>query len=334
MRISSAKLIFSASALLAVIALAASPHLLGRHVAAAAGTLGDANRFWLGVALLGFLGGFLATVGAWRAALAAAGGRICPLQAAARIGVGALVNSVAPAKLGDAVKIALCSRAIEGPDRIWTAGGVYAALAAARSLALAAMVVAASATGALPLWPVFVLLGGVATLGAIALSSGRWRRHRRIAHLLEGFAALERSPRAVAAVLGWTAAMALTRLAATVAVAEALGISHPFLAALVILPAIDVASALPLTPGNVGVGSGAVAVALASRGVGVTQALGVGLAIQALETLVSLAMGTTGALYLAPRPSANVRRWSLRVAAVGLSVALAALLGMVFLDLG
>ena len=66
------------------------------------------------------------------------------------------------------------------------------------------------------------------------------------------------------AVLGWTAAMALTRLAATVAVAEALGIPHPFLAALVILPAIDVASALPLTPGNVGVGSGAVAVALAS----------------------------------------------------------------------
>ena len=77
-----------------------------------------------------------------------------------------MVNSFAPAKLGDAVKIALFSKAIDAPGRIWTAGGVYAALAAARSLVLAALLVAASATGALPLWPVFVLCGSVAALAA------------------------------------------------------------------------------------------------------------------------------------------------------------------------
>jgi len=334
MRISSSKLVLSLAAFAAVVALAASPHLLRPHVAAAASTLRGADRGWLALAALGFLGGFLTTVAAWRAALAAAGGRICPLQAAARIGVGSLVNSVAPAKLGDAVKIALCSRAIEGPDRLWTAGGVYAALAAARSLSLAALIVAASVTGALPLWPVFVLVGGVGLLAVVALSSGRVRRHRRIAVLLEGFAALERSPRAIVTVLSWTVAMALARLGGTVAVAVALGIPHPFLAALVILPAIDVASALPLTPGNVGIGSGAVAVALSSRGVGMSQALGVGLAIQAVETLVSLVAGTSGALYLAPRPTPAVRRWSLRVAAVGVSVGLAAAVGIVFFDVG
>jgi uncharacterized membrane protein YbhN (UPF0104 family) len=244
-----------------------------------------------------------------------------------------MVNTFAPAKLGDAVKIALCAKAIEGPDRLWTAGGVYAALAAARCLTLALLVVAASVTGALPLWPVFALCGAVAALSAIALSSPRWRRHHRLAHLLEGFASLERSPRAAAAVLAWSLGIGASRLGATAAVAFALGLPHPLLAALVILPAIDLAGVVPITPGNVGVASGAVAVALQSRGVGVTQALGVGIAIQALETVVSLTAGGLGGLYLL-QPSPAVRRWAVRVVAVGASAALAALLSVYLLDLG
>src|SRR5919202_6167801 len=189
MRSSTSKIVVSVAALAAVVAVAATPQLLGARVADALATLRGADLRWLAVGALCFGGGFLACVGAWRAALGAAGGRICPRQAAARLGVGSLVNTFAPAKLGDAVKIALCARAIEGPDRIWTAGGVYAALAAARALTVAALVVAASATGALPLWPVFALCGGVVVLGALALSSSRWRRFHRIAHLLDGFAA-------------------------------------------------------------------------------------------------------------------------------------------------
>jgi uncharacterized membrane protein YbhN (UPF0104 family) len=133
-------------------------------------------------------------------------------------------------------------------------------------------------------------------------------------------------------VLGWTVGMVLARVGATIAVAAALGLPHPVLAALVILPALDVAGAFPLTPGAIGVGSGAVAVALASRGIGMTQALGVGFAIQALETLVSLAVGATGALYLA-WPSAAVRRWTLRAATVGAAAMLAAAVGLEVISL-
>jgi uncharacterized membrane protein YbhN (UPF0104 family) len=332
MKISASKIIASAAALAAVVAVAAMPQLLGGKVSAAFGSLHGANPRWLAVAGVVFACGFLSNVGAWRAALAASGGRICPRQAAARLGVGSLVNTFAPAKLGDAVKIALCSKAIDGPDRVWTASGVYAALGAAKCLTLAALVVAASAAGALPLWPVFVLLGAVAALAVVARFSPRMRRHRRIAHLLGAIAALERSPRAAAVVLGWSVAIALTRLFATAAVAVAMGVPHPLLAALLILPAIDLASAIPITPGNIGVASGAVAVALQSRGVGVTQALGVGIAIQALETLVSLVAGTTGAFYLL-RPRPAVRRWTLRVAAVGMSTGVAALLSFFVFDL-
>jgi uncharacterized membrane protein YbhN (UPF0104 family) len=331
MKPSTSKIALSITALAALVAVAASPQLLGPKVAQAMGALRGADPGWLAIAAGSFTAAFLASVGAWRAALGAAGGRICPRQAAARIGIGCLVNAAAPAKLGDAVKVALCAKAIDGPDRIWTASGVYAALGAAHGLALAAIVVAASATGAVPLWPVFVLCGAVLVCGAVALSSPRWRRHHRIQHLLEGFAALARSPRAAAAVMAWTGVGVLARFCATASVAAALGLPHPLLAAFVIMPAMDFAGTIPLTPGNIGVGSGAAALALQSRGIGVADAIGVGIAIQALQTAVSVAAGSAGTLYLA-QPAGPVRRWAARTAAVGASVGFAAGVGAVVLS--
>lgn len=322
---------------LAVAALAAAalfgtvPHLR-QHVGPAFDALAGANRFWLAVAALLFLVAFGCTVGAWRAAFASAGARICPRQAAARLGVGALVNSFAPAKLGDAVKVALFSRAIESPGRLWTASGSYASLAATRALALAALVVASSATGAMPLWPVFVLVAGAGIVAVTAAASTRFRSHAHVAQLLAGVEALVRSPRALTAVVSWTVGMELARLGGTVAAAFALGLPHPFLAALVILPALDVASAIPLTPGSIGVGSGAVAVALATRGIGMAQALAVGLAIQGVETIVSISCGTTGLAYLL-RPNPRARRLAARIAVVGASAVLAALVGAMLFDL-
>lgn len=311
--------------------VAAFPHVRN-HLEPAFDALGGANRLWLGVAGACFLAAFVCTVGAWRAAFASAGARICPRQAAARLGVGAMVNSFAPAKLGDAVKIALFSRAIERPGRLWTAGGAYASLTATRSLALAALVVASSATGAMPIWPVFVLLAGVGAIAVAASASTRFRSHARVAQLLAGVEALVRSPRALASVSAWTVGMQLARLGGTVAAAYALGLPHPFLAALVILPALDVAGAIPLTPGSIGVGSGAVAVALATRGIGMAQALAVGLALQAIETVVSISCGSTGLAYLL-RPNPRARRIALRVALVGASATLAALVGAMLFEL-
>jgi hypothetical protein len=106
---------------------------------------------------------------------------------------------------------------------------------------------------------------------------------------------------------------------------------QPLIAALLILPALDVASAFPITPGSIGIGTGAVAVALASRGIPMSEAIGTGLALQAIETLVSIGVGSLGALWLA-NEHAVVRRWTLRLAAVGGSVG-AALLGYLLLNL-
>jgi len=331
MKLTRPQLLLCAGAILVIVFAVAFPGPARGHLSAAVATLRDADPRWLGAATLCFAAAFGCTVGAWTSAFRSAGGRICPRQAASRLGLGSLVNCFAPARLGDAVKVALCSRAIDAPGRLWTAGGVYAAISAARCLALASLVVVAAATGALPWWPVLVLCAAVGALAAAGALSGRLH-HPRIAKLVEGFASLERSPRAIAALLGWTFAMAAARVCGTIAVAAALGLSHPVLAALVILPALDVASAFPITPGAIGVGSGAVAVALAGRGIGMPDALGTGIAMQAIESAVSIAAGSLGILYLAQsRPV--YRRWTLRVATVGTSVVIAALLGALVLDL-
>jgi uncharacterized membrane protein YbhN (UPF0104 family) len=326
MTIRRSTLLASGTALAALALAVALLGLLGHRVTPVVTALARGNPDWLALAAAGFAAAFLSTVGAWRAAFAAAGARIPPHEAAARLGVGCLVNAATPAKLGDAVKVALCARAIDGPGRLWTGSGIYAALAAARALPLAALVVTASAAGALPLWPVFALCGLALAVALTASLSRRVRSHPRLAQLLEGIGALARSPRAAATVIGWSLALQLTRLLATMAVARGLGLPHPALAALLIVPALDLAGVFPLTPGSIGIGSGAVAVALASRGIGVNQALGVGLGIQGIETLVSVTAGSAGALYLA-RSNLVVRRWVLRTAVVATSLATATAVG-------
>jgi uncharacterized membrane protein YbhN (UPF0104 family) len=312
--------------------LAGLPALLGHRLAPSLAALGGADRNWLMLAVVGFAAAFACTVGAWRSAFRAAGARLCPREAAARLGVGSLVNAVSPAKLGDAVKVALCAQTLEGSGRLWTSGGVYAALAAARSLALAAVVVVASIAGAMPLWPVFALCAVAATIACAAELSPQLRGHRRISRLLEGISALARSPRDAAVVVAWTFGVQIARLLAIAAVARGLGLPHPLVAALLIAPALDLAGIFPLTPGSFGLGSAAVAAALASRGIGITQALGVGIGIQALESLVSIAAGAAGAAYLA-RLNPVVRRWAARVAVVGASVGLAAAVGFLVVAL-
>ena len=94
------------------------------------------------------------------------------------------------------------------------------------------------------------------------------------------------------------------------------------LAALIIVPTLDLTTVIPLTPGNLGIGTGTVAVALQSRGVDLTKALTTGIALQAIETAVSIVVGAGGALYLARFGSGEARRRALAVAGAAAAVVL------------
>jgi uncharacterized membrane protein YbhN (UPF0104 family) len=299
-----------------LLAVAATPQLLGSDVRRAFAGLEHARPIWLWAAAAGFVAALLCNAWVWRSAILLVGGRIDRVRAVACYGVGSLVNTATPARIGDAARIALFSRAFEGrgSDRYWKTGGVFGAIGAARALVLGVLVLVASILGALPRWPLLVL-GGLVTAALVAAFLARGRRpHRHVAHVLDAFRALWRSPLGGARIVGWVAAATVARVGGAAAIAAALGVSRPLLAAAIIVPALDLATLVPLTPGNVGVVSGTVAVALRARGVDLTKALTTGIALHAIETAVSIVVGAAGALYLARFGSATTRRRALAIA--------------------
>jgi hypothetical protein len=115
------------------------------------------------------------------------------------------------------------------------------------------------------------------------------------------------------------------RVIALAATAAALGVPSAFLVALILLPALDLAGLVSITPGNVGISTGMTAVALASHGVGLSLGLSAGIAVHATETAVGICLGLTGALALAPLPPLARRRLVLSVGAAASAAAFVAL---------
>ena len=188
------------------------------------------------------------------------------------------MNSLAPAHAGDAVRLALFAQAV--PDRrLVTAGKAVAGVGATRLVCSGILLLGTVRPVALALLAVVPLLG--------------------------------RLP-------AWIAAATVARLAAAAAVAAAVGVPSPVLTALLVVPAVDLAGLVPLTPGNVGVKSGAIALALQAQGVDVTTALSTGIAFHAVETIVGIGFGSASALYLSRVP---VPRWALGGATAVLAAA-------------
>lgn len=300
-----------ALALFAVGSVVAIAGLGGQSFAHAVAAVSAARPLWLWVAGGAFAVGLVCSASAWRCAFGLCGGSIGRVEAGARYGVGSLVNSLLPGHLGGAFRIVLFSRALSGDERMWVASGVPAAIGAARALLLIVLVLAAAGSGALPAWTALVL----AAAGCAAVAACVWGRRRgpgagRVSHLLDVFRALGRSPAGAVRVFAWLAGSVAAKLLAVTAVAAALGVTAPFSAALVIVPALAVAAFASLSPAGIGVTSGAVAVVLHGRGIDVTTALATGLAINAVETVAGLAAGIASGLLLAfPTPAA--RRWTL-----------------------
>jgi uncharacterized membrane protein YbhN (UPF0104 family) len=317
----SRRVVLAAAALTAALAAVAfAPQLLGPEIQRALAGLSGARPLWLWTAAGFFLVSIGGAAAAYRSAFGLVGARLAPLDAAARYGVGSLVNTFAPARLGDAVRLALFSRAIDSEERLWRTGGVFAAIGAARASVLALLVVAGAAAGALPLWPVLVCLGIVGVAVAVAVVARDRAPRSHVSHLLDAFRALGREPRQGARIVGWVLLATIGRLGAAASIAAALGVHGPLAAAVMIVPALDLAGTMPLTPGNVGITSGAVAMALSAHGVPMTVALTTGIAFHAVETCSGLVSGIASGLFLLElQPS---RRWTVVAAgaAMGLAV--------------
>jgi uncharacterized membrane protein YbhN (UPF0104 family) len=164
---------------------------------------------------------------------------------------------------------------------------------------LGLLIAIGSMGGVLPRWPLLVIAAIVAGSILLAYGSQRFTLPRRLDQVLVAFGSLASSRRNLAVVAGWALAGALAKVAAAAAVGVAFGIDNPLKAALIIVPAVELAAILPLTPGNVGLASAAVALALGSQGVDSQTALSAGIAFGGVELLTGMAIGAAGALALA-----------------------------------
>jgi uncharacterized membrane protein YbhN (UPF0104 family) len=203
---------------------------------------------------------------AWHDAIVRAGGEVGRVDACARYGVGSFVNSVAPAHLGDIVRAVLLLEKLPagGRRRIVPWFGV---IQGARLAALAALAIAAALPGLLAF--LAILVPGALVLATLGRGTTR----------LVCLAFL--SP--------------LAKAAAIAVVLVGLDVGSP-LDALTVVPALELAALVPLTPGNVGVAGAAASGALLAQGLPMSTAVQAGLALHAIETAAGLTYGAASSL--------------------------------------
>ena len=135
----------------ALIVLALTPQLLGDLVSEGIAGLSDASAGWLWIAATAFAASMVTSACGWQSALTRCGGTVSRPDASARYCTGSIVNALAPARLGTAVRFALFSRTLENEGRLWTVGGIAGSLSAVRAMWLAVVLALASA-GPLRIW--------------------------------------------------------------------------------------------------------------------------------------------------------------------------------------
>ena len=89
-----------------------------------------------------------------------------------------------------------------------------------------------------------------------------------------------------------------TKAAAVAVGLLALGLPEPLAAALAIVPALELAALLPLTPANVGAASAAISVVLHARGVPLADAVPASIVLHGVETAAGVLFGAGSAVFL------------------------------------
>jgi uncharacterized membrane protein YbhN (UPF0104 family) len=225
----------------------------------------------------------------WRAML---GGGIRFPDACARYGAGSLANTFLPGRAGDAMRLTLFGRVV--PGGTLAVAGAVAAVGAARWLALLPLGIAAALDDGLPART--VALAGLAVaplLVAWLCARGGSRRARAL------LAPLRVADRATVAALAiWVSGTVLARIGAATLAGGALGVPHPLAAALLVVPALELAGIVPLTPANIGVAGGAAAFAFHANGLPAREAVAAGFALHGVETAAGLIVGSVCAAVL------------------------------------
>jgi uncharacterized protein (TIRG00374 family) len=221
-------------------------------------------------------------------------------------GVGLFANAALPGRLGELARVATLRRHLPGAPR-GTSAALVGTVIAHRLFDLVPatiLVVWVLLTAEVPHWAVVAML--IAAAVGLALFTAAWmgaRRHQRpmvregvgeVRHLLvmarQGLSVLKAPVPLAGAILlqclGW-----FMQLLAVWAAMQAFGIDAPLPAAGLVLVLVNIATIVPLWPGNIGLVQAAVALPLRNYGVPYATGFAYGLALQALEMVCGIALG-------------------------------------------
>ena len=221
-------------------------------------------------------------------------------------GVGLFANAVVPGRLGELARVAILRRHLVGapPGTTVTLVGTVFAHRLFDLVPATILVVWVLLTAEVPHWAVVALL--VAVSAGFALFTIAWlgaRRRQRpvvsegvgtVRQLLgmarQGLSVLNAPVPLAGAILLQCAGWLLQLLAVYVAM-QAFGIDAPLPAAGLVLVLMNVATIVPLWPGNVGLVQAAVGLPLRNYGVPYATGFAYGLALQALEMACGIGLG-------------------------------------------
>ena len=285
-----------------------------------AGHLAGIDPVLAAVALCFHVANHLCRSFAWRSVVAAAypEQRVPFLKIAAAYTAGVALNAVAPARGGDAAKIALARLSLHGSS-VATLASTMSVLVVFDMLAATVLVLAAGASGAVPLtlpspasisaWPIAVAAVLLAALLWLAHRFVRPRLRALVSDLRRGGAIL-RTPSAYVTrvVLPQTAAWCC-RVGVVLCLLAAFGLPASIPLAGVVMVLTGASTVIPLTPGGAGTQQVVLAFAL-SQTASATAVLSFSLGMQAGVTLVNALLGVAAAMTIArtTRPLLAVRR--------------------------
>lgn len=296
--------------------------LLVSAVGAFADRLGSVDPRLLALALLLHLGNLLLRATAWRAVLCAAHPGICvrwsSITGAYLAGVG--VNSIAPARAGDVVKVGLAHRAMPGSTCTTVATSLVAesALDVLMGILIVVWAVQSGAVpngidplSTLPGWPgngnaLLLAIAVVASAITIGMRLGGDRLRGFLRRARHGLAIFRRPGlylRAVAApqLLGWC-----LRAAAIACFLDAFGISAGPAQVGLVLAAGTLAALVPAAPGGAGAQQALLLVLLRSVATGAA-VLSFSLGMQLVMTLLNVLLGAICIVVMVRRVPWRVR---------------------------
>ncbi len=218
--------------------------------------------------------------------------------------VGLMANATLPGRVGELARVAVLVRHMPGRRGAWpTLVGSVVAHRVFDLFPVAALVVWVLATARLPQWAVTSLavlfvLGGGLFLFALLSARHHHRSHldglgaarRLVIMIRHGLGVLRRPAAAAAAVwfqlVGW-----LCQLLAVWTAMRAFEIDLDLAAAGLVLVLMNVATVLPLWPGNVGLLQATIALPLMEYGIPYARGFAFGIGLQAIEASVGVGFG-------------------------------------------